>query len=136
MNPTIHPALLYIIAALAIPFLKGKTRKIYMITVALAAIAIIFTTRAPITSWRFFYLDFPITLFYADKMSMLMGYIFSFMGLLCILYSIQNEQTDHQIFAMIYVGSSIGMIYAGDLWSFLVFWEIMAITGAGLVWAK
>jgi len=136
MIPFVHPAFIYILGALCVPFLNGRVRKGFMLFVALATMVVVFSVRAPVVSWRFFYLDFPITLFFADRMSMLMGYIFSFMGLLCILYSIRVEKRDHQIFAMIYVGSSLGMVFAGDLFSFLVFWEIMAITGAGLVFAK
>lgn len=136
MIPFVHPAFIYFFGALCVPFLGGRVRKGFMLFVALAAMVVVFGVRAPVVSWRFFYLDFPITLFFADRMSMLMGYIFSFMGLLCILYSIRVEQRDHQIFAMVYVGSSLGMVFAGDLFSFLVFWEIMAIVGAGLVFAK
>ncbi len=89
MIPVVHPAFIYIFGALCVPFLGGRVRKGFMLFVALAAMVVVFGVRAPVTSWRFFYLDFPITLFFADRMSMLMGYIFSFMGLLCILYSIR-----------------------------------------------
>ncbi len=136
MDTIILPALIYIIGACLIPFLKGKTKKAFLVLVPLIVLVEVLLIKAPMTGWRFSYLDFTITLFYADRLSMLMGYIFSIIGFLCILYSLHVEDDQHHVFTFLYVGAALGVVYAGDFFSFLVFWEIMAITGAGIIWVK
>ena len=37
---------------------------------------------------------------------------------------------------MLYVGSSLGVVFAGDLFTLLVFWELMAVSSVGLIWAR
>ncbi len=136
MTPLIHPALIYFFGACLIPLTKGKVKKAVLLLTPLLALIEVFSIRAPLTSWQFSYLDFQITLIYADKLSMLMGYIFAITGFLCILYSLHVEEDQHHIISLFYVGAALGIVYAGDLFSFLVFWEMGAIFGAGLVVVK
>ncbi|MFQ5975061.1 MAG: Na(+)/H(+) antiporter subunit D [Candidatus Hydrothermarchaeales archaeon] len=136
MKPLILPALIYFFGACLILLTKGKVKKAVLLLTPLLALIEILMIKAPLTGWQFSYLDFQITLFYADKLSMLMGYIFTIIGFLCVLYSLHVEEDLHHIISFLYVGAALGVVYAGDLFSFLVFWEILAICGAGLVMVK
>ena len=41
-----------------------------------------------------------------------------------------------QVAALIYAGSTIGAVYAGDLITLFVFWELTAIASVFLIWAR
>ncbi|GAH21299.1 unnamed protein product, partial [marine sediment metagenome] len=34
------------------------------------------------------------------------------------------------------VGSSLGVVFAGDLFTLLIFWEVMAVSSLFLIWAR
>ncbi len=136
MEPFIHPALIYLFGALLVPLTKGKLKKSIILLTPIIGLIAVFMIKAPMTGWVFSQLDFQITLFHADKLAMLMGYIFAITGLTCILYALHVDDDVHQMISLLYVGSAMGIVYAGDLFSFLLFWEIGAVTGAGLVFAK
>ena len=38
--------------------------------------------------------------------------------------------------ALIYVGSAIGVVFAGDFFSLYLFWEFMAVASVMLIWAR
>jgi multicomponent Na+:H+ antiporter subunit D len=38
--------------------------------------------------------------------------------------------------ALIYVGSAIGVVFAGDFTSLYIFWEFMAVASVMLIWAR
>jgi multicomponent Na+:H+ antiporter subunit D len=78
---------------------------------------------------------FDAVLYNVDVFSQLMGLIFGVIGAVAVLYSLSSDADSYQTaFALSYVGSSLGAVYAGD-WLTLVFcWELMAVTSTLLVW--
>lgn len=136
MDILVHPALIYLIGALLVPLTKGRVKKTILLLTPAIALVDVFTIKAPVAAWQFSMLDFQITMFYADKLAMLMGYIFAITGLTCILYALNVEDDIQNIISLLYVGSALGIVYAGDIFSFLFFWEIGAMTGAGLVFTS
>ncbi|WP_207592525.1 Na(+)/H(+) antiporter subunit D [Halomontanus rarus] len=79
--------------------------------------------------------QFDIVLVSVDPFSRLMGLIFGFIGLVAVVYSWSTDADPIQTgYALAYVGSSFGAVFAGD-WLTLVFcWELMAVTSTLLVW--
>jgi multicomponent Na+:H+ antiporter subunit D len=53
---------------------------------------------------------------------------------LAILYSLHIKEDGQHIAAFLYVGSSLGVVFAGDYFSLFAFWEIMAVTSVFLIW--
>jgi multicomponent Na+:H+ antiporter subunit D len=90
----------------------------------------------PQEGWNFFFLGFNVILLSAVRLSLFMGYIFTLIGLLIILYSIHVKENEHHIFSFLYIGSSLGVVFAGDFFTFFIFWEIMAVTATVLIWLK
>ena len=81
------------------------------------------------------FLGFDAILFNVDGFSRLMGIIFSFIGTMAVIYSYgSNAENLQTAFAMSYVGTSLGAVFAGDWLSLIFFWELMAITSTLLVW--
>ena len=71
-----------------------------------------------------------------DKLSVLFGYLFNLAAFLGIIYSLHVKDTLQQTVTILYAGSALGAVFAGDLITLLIFWEILAVTSAFLIWAR
>jgi multicomponent Na+:H+ antiporter subunit D len=132
---TIHPAVIFFVGAAFIPLFKGKAQSIFVVGVALVALVYMLFLE-PQTAWSYQFLGFDVVLFYADRLSLFVGHIFVLIGLLIILYSIHVKANNHHIFSFLYIGSSLGVVFAGDFLTFFIFWEMLAVTSAVLIWQK
>ncbi|MGB2841419.1 MAG: Na(+)/H(+) antiporter subunit D [Halobacteriota archaeon] len=134
--PNLPPALIYFAGAALLPLLgKGKARNIYLIVLAalgLIGVALI----KPQTSWGFSVLPgFELTFLHADSLSLIMGYIFALIGGAAILYSINIvKENGELVCGLLYLGSALGAVFAGDFFTLYIFWEIMAFSSLGLIW--
>ncbi len=81
------------------------------------------------------FLGFDAVLFNVDAFSRLMGFVFALIGAAAVLYALYTGARRHTIaFALAYVGTSIGAVFAGDWLTMVFFWELMALTSTLLVW--
>ncbi|MDS0277073.1 Na(+)/H(+) antiporter subunit D [Halomicroarcula sp. S1AR25-4] len=81
------------------------------------------------------FLGFEAVLFNVDDFSRLMGLIFGLIAAVAVLYSYASDADTTQTgFALSYVATSFGAVFAGDWLSMLFFWELMAVTSTLLVW--
>ena len=71
----------------------------------------------------------------ADKLSIVFGYVFAIAAALGGIYAWHLEDRYQQAAALGYAGTSIGVVFAGDLLTLVLFWELMALMSAYLVWA-
>ncbi|MDP1808832.1 MAG: proton-conducting transporter membrane subunit, partial [Actinomycetota bacterium] len=85
------------------------------------------------SSWVTNFIGFKVTLLHVDKISLFVAYIFAIVGFLAILYTLHVGETWHHLLAFWYVGASFGAVFAGDLLSFYLFWELMVVGSTGLV---
>jgi multicomponent Na+:H+ antiporter subunit D len=133
MIKAVPPATLFILGAMLIPFLKGRVKQLYMLMVPVVAfIDILYLT--PGTSWIYNFLGYDLIFCKVDKLSLVVGYIFIIIGFLAILYSLHVKQDGQHIAAFLYIGSSLGVVFAGDYFSLFAFWEIMAVASVFLIW--
>jgi multicomponent Na+:H+ antiporter subunit D len=80
--------------------------------------------------------DYTLTLVQADKLSMLFGYLFHLAALLGVIFSLHVKDRLQQISALLYAGSALGAVFAGDMITLFVFWELLAITSVFLILAR
>lgn len=70
-----------------------------------------------------------------DTVARLMGMIFGFIGTAAVVYAYASDAPRIQTaFALAYVGSSLGAVFSGDWLTFVIWWELMAVTSTLLVW--
>jgi multicomponent Na+:H+ antiporter subunit D len=82
------------------------------------------------------FLDWVLVFGRVDALSSIFGYI---MGLMCIvgtLYGLHVKDDREHLAAWTYAGGSMGAIYAGDLLTLFLFWEIMAFSSVFLIWFR
>ena len=71
-----------------------------------------------------------------DKLSLLFGYVFLLAAFLGGLYALHVRDAVQQASGLIYAGSALGAVFAGDLVTLFIFWEGLAIASVFLVWAS
>ena len=130
-----HPSIFLIFGAFLIPFLSGRVLKAYLVMIPALVIMTIFLM-SPGTYWIYNFLGNEIIFGKVDKLSLIFGYVFSIMSLIGITYALHVEDKGQHMAGFLYMGSSIGVTFAGDYFTLFIFWEIMAFASAYLVFAR
>ncbi len=81
-------------------------------------------------------LDLVLVPYRVDKLSLLFGYLFHLGAFIAVLFALRVRDTLQHVAALLYAGSAVGVVFAGDLLSLFVFWEAMGLTSAFLIWAS
>ena len=127
------PSLIFILGALFVPLFKGKAKGIYALFIPV--ISFISMMNMPEGAWwGFRFLEHNIVLYRHDKLSIFFGYIYHIIALISLIYSLHVKGNLHFMASIIYAGSALGVVFAGDFISLFVFWEIMALAATSLVW--
>lgn len=134
MINAIPPALIFILGAFLIPFLKGKLRSAYLLILPIIAFLNILNMHEGVY-WTVGFLDYTIIFGKVDKLSLAFGYIFIIVAFIANLYALRVKETGQHMSACIYAGSALGITFAGDLLSLFIFWEFMAVSAAYLIWS-
>lgn len=71
---------------------------------------------------------------HTDRLSLVWGYIFCLAGVINGIYSFHEKCTLTDSSALIYMGAAVGGVFAGDLLTLFVFWELAAISSVVLIW--
>ena len=128
------PAFVVLGAAILVPFLSRRVG--HAVGFGAAAIVAVWALLMPAGTYLpVSFLGFDAVLFNVDAFSRVMGVIFGFIGAAAVLYSYSTDARTRQTgFALGYVGTSLGTVFAGDWLTLLFFWELMAVTSTLLVW--
>ena len=129
------PFLLFFIAAAIAAVLSGKPRAIVMLLVpVLGALNLWQIGTGVVQSVSF--LGYELTPFRSDDLSILFGYLFHIAAFIGIVFSLHVRDSIQHSAALVYAGGALGAVFAGDLLTFFVFWEVMAISSVFLIWAR
>ncbi|MBE0624159.1 MAG: Na(+)/H(+) antiporter subunit D [Burkholderiales bacterium] len=135
MSAEFPTALILILGALGVPFLRGRARAAWMLALPVLAFAQI--VALPLGEYaQVEFLGETLVLMRADRLSLAFGYIFAIATLLNVIYSLHDEDTVQQVAALAYAGSALGAVFAGDLITLFIYWELTAVTSVALIWAR
>ena len=136
MVEPIHPAFILILGVLLLPLLKnGRMKQIYLLMLPiLAFISLYFMPDG--NYWIYKLMDYDITLGRVDALSKVFGYVFVIIAFCAMLYGLHVKEDGHQMAAYVYAGSALGVVFAGDLISLYIFWEIMAVASVALIFYR
>ncbi|MBA4782770.1 MAG: Na(+)/H(+) antiporter subunit D [Rhizobiales bacterium] len=128
------PGLVLIIAGLLLPFFKGQARGILLVIAPLLVLFLVWQMpHGNLLTLQ--YLDFELVIVRVDALSQLFATVFSIMAAAGGLFAINQTKTSELAAAFVYAGSAISVVFAGDLITVFVFWEIMAIASTIVVWS-
>ncbi len=136
MIDPVHPAFIFIVGALLLPFLKnGNLKKIYLLMLPLFAGLSLYSLPQG-TYWTYKFMDYTLTMGRVDPLSKVFGYAFVIIAFCAMLYELHVKEDGHHLAAYVYAGSALGVVFAGDLISLYIFWEIMAVASAALIFYR
>ena len=130
----IHPALVLIAGAAALPLLRGASRSIVVVALPLLVLALVWLVPDG-PAWQLRFLDYEITPLRGDKLSRLFATIFALMAAGGGLFALSQQSRVELPAAFLYAGSAIGVALAGDLFTLFVFWELMAVGSTLVLWS-
>jgi multicomponent Na+:H+ antiporter subunit D len=79
---------------------------------------------------------FELLLFEVTKLNFVFGVIFLLITSVASIYAWHLDDRSQQVAALLYGAGAVGVTFAGDFLSLLIFWELMAVASAWLVFAR
>jgi multicomponent Na+:H+ antiporter subunit D len=129
------PGLVLIAGGLAAPLFPARVRPLLMVGLPLLAFAYLLT----VPHGEFGQLQMmglSLVTLRVDKLSLLFGYVFLLAAFLGGIYALHVRDTTQHVSGLIYAGSALGAVFAGDLVTLFIFWEGIAIASVFLIWAS
>ena len=128
------PAAVLIIGGLILPMLPVRLRGAAMLVLPLVTLIVIW--RVPDgAALQTPFLGYELMLVKGDALSRLFATVFAIMAFAGGLFALNQKRVVELAAAFCYAGSAIGVVFAGDLISLFVFWELMAIASTLVVWS-
>ena len=131
----INPAFLFILGSFLIPILKGRAKQTFLLLVPATAFLVV-NSMSQGTYGAVQFLGMELIFGKVDRLSLVFAHVFTLMAFIGILYGLHVKDDGQHIASFLYVGSSLGVTFAGDYVTIFIFWEIMAFSSVFLVWYR
>jgi len=130
------PFVPFFLAALLILVTRGWLRLAIMLATPVLGGAHLWLDVPAGTSLAVPILEYELALLRTDRLSLLFGYLFHIAAFIGVIFSLHVRDTMQQVSAILYAGSALGAVFAGDFITLFIFWELLAISSVFLVWAN
>lgn len=131
----LSPGLILILGGVLAPLLPARLRPFLMIV--LPVLALVHLLGLPHGEFgRMQAMGLSLVTLRVDGLSLLFGYVFLIAAFLGGLYALHVRDTVQHSAALIYAGSALGAVFAGDLVTMFFFWEGIAVASVFLIWAS
>ncbi len=134
MTSPLHPALIFVLGGILLPFVPGRRAKqgLLLLVPTLALVDLIVM---PVGNyWTTKFLSYQLVFARVDKLSLCFGYAFGIVSLLSAVYALHIKDYGQHSAAFMSAGSTLGVIFAGDVFTLFAFWELLAISSVFVVW--
>ena len=135
MIETVPPALIFILGAVLVPLLPGRWKQFMLLLIPV--LGFLNLVRIPEGNhWVVSFLEYDLVLGRVDRLSLIFGYIFHLISFIAMLYALHVKDDLQHSAGLMYAGSALGVVFAGDLFTFFVFWEMLTVASIFLIWAR
>jgi multicomponent Na+:H+ antiporter subunit D len=135
MIDTVPPAFIFIVGGLLTPLIKGKWKSAFLLLIPIVGFINLISIPEG-THWVIRFLEWDLVLGRMDRLSLIFGYIFHLISFIAILYALHVKDSVQHVAGLVYAGSALGVVFAGDLFTFFVFWEMLTVASIFLIWAR
>lgn len=129
------PFLIFAVGALLMAVSRREARGPILIALPLVGLANLLTLPADAT-FGLEALGYELELFRPGPLSKTFLVLFHIAAFVGGLFSAHTNRVGQHVAALLYAGSAIGAVGAGDLISLFLFWEVMAVSSAFLIWGR
>ncbi len=131
----LNPAVLMMAGGLLAMFLPRRLLGAWAVIVPLISVASLLILPEGLAG-QFSVFGIELTTLRIDGLSFVWSVIFHIAALLAGLYAWHVQDRVQQVAALIYSGSAIGAVLAGDLLTLFLYWELTALSSVLLIWAS
>jgi multicomponent Na+:H+ antiporter subunit D len=132
---SLPPGTILVVGALLLVLLRGRLQKAWLVALPLISAAHLLSLETGLqTQIELF--GYQLTLIRIDKLSLVWGYIFHIAAFLCAIYALHVKDTLQHVSGLVYAGAAISAVFAGDLITLFIYWELTAISSVFLIWAR
>jgi multicomponent Na+:H+ antiporter subunit D len=135
MTDPILPATIFILGGLLIPLFKGKVKSIFMLMIPVTGM--INLIHIPAGAYhQVAFNEFSLTLLHIDRLNLVFGYIFHIIAFITTIYILNFKNDVEYVAGAVYAGAALGTIFAGDFFTFFIFWELLTVGSVMLIWSR
>jgi multicomponent Na+:H+ antiporter subunit D len=132
-NFILPPGFVLIAAGLLLPVLPLRARQAALLIAPIIALILVWLVPDG-TGLVVPFLGYELVLTDGNALARLFGTVFAIMAFGGGLYALNQTNIAELMAAFFYAGTAIGVVFAGDLISVFIFWELMAIGSTLVVW--
>jgi multicomponent Na+:H+ antiporter subunit D len=132
---SLPPGWLLMLGALLVPVLRGSVRQAYMLLLPILGLAQMFALPLG-SSLAIPFMGYELEVMRVDALSRAFGLVFYIATLLSLIYAMHVKDAVESASALVYAGSAIAAVFAGDLITLFICWELTAISSVFLIWAS
>ncbi len=132
-----NPGFIIILAGFLCAFIPiSEVRKALVLFAPIAAGVLIFQqfTSAEVIGGVWQVGPLKLTTLRIDSLAIIWGYIFCLAGVLNAIFGFHEKCKITDSSALVYMGAAVTAVFAGDLITLFVFWELTAISSVFLIW--
>ena len=129
------PFVFFLTGAALVALSRGSLRASILIMVPIISAVSLFGTPDG-SHFGITLFDYELQLFRVDKLSLLFGYLFHLVALIAIIYSLHLRDPVQHVTGLLYAGSAIAAVFAGDLITLFITWEALALSSVFLILAR
>ena len=129
------PFVIFYAAAIMVALLPHRLGQVILLATPLAGGLVLLGMTADATlQWNI--MNLVLEPLRVDRLSLLFGYLFHIAAFLGVVFSLHLRDRLQSSASLLYAGSALGAVFAGDLLTLFFFWEILALTSAFLIFAR
>jgi multicomponent Na+:H+ antiporter subunit D len=124
------------LGALLLPLLRGRLMQAWMLLLPVLGLVHVHLLPDDFSWTVTVFGDYELEIVRLDKLSRIFGYVFHIAAFLGAIYALHVKDKVQHVTSLMYAGATVGAVFAGDLITLFVYWELTAITSVFLIWAR
>ena len=130
---SLPPVLIFLIAAAAVPALPTRVRPWAFLVAPVVVFVQVFAVLEPGDTATLDWLNLSLLPMTVTALNEVWATVFLIVGVLGGVFALHVTDRLQQAGALAYLGSALGVVFAGDLLTLITFWELMAISSMLLI---
>lgn len=136
MSNPVPPFAVFLLGAFLVPLIRNRVLKSAFLLL-LPVLSFVNLLHLPAgASFTLPFLDYELVLSQVDRLSLVFGYIFHLAALIGFIYALHVKDDLQHMAALLYGGSALGVVFAGDFLTLFVFWELLTLGSVFLIWTN
>lgn len=132
---SIPPGLILLVGAGFVPLLRGRARGAWLLALPVLGLLHLVSLDAG-GHIQTSILGLQLLIVRVDKLALVFGYVFHIAAFVGVVYALHVRKAFEHVAALAYAGAALGAVFAGDLVTLFVFWELTAVTSVFLIFGR